>query len=83
MIEIWAAVCGASITIAGVGVTGLNRQAQQSRESIVRLTEAVENLTKRLDAMHEDMRKNETMVASRLGLLETSVARLEAHNDLV
>jgi hypothetical protein len=40
MVEVWAAVAGASITVAGVGVTGLNRQGQQGRDSLVRLTTA-------------------------------------------
>ena len=29
MVEVWAAVAGASITVAGLGVSGLNRQSLQ------------------------------------------------------
>ena len=44
MVEVWAAVAGASITVAGIGASGLNRQSQQGRDSLVRLTTAVDNL---------------------------------------
>ena len=40
MVEVWAAVAEASVTVAGLGVSGLNRQSQQGRDSLVRLTTA-------------------------------------------
>lgn len=81
MVEVWAAVAGASITVAGVGVTGLNRQSQQGRDSLVRLTAAVDNLSKQLDVLHTDIKSKDVEVFARLSDLERSVARLEGHSD--
>lgn len=77
MVEIWAAVAGASITVAGLGVTGLSRQNQQSRESLVRLTSSVDNLANRLDVLHNDIKTKDIEVFQRIGDLERAVARLE------
>ena len=46
MVEVWAAAAGASITVAGLGITGLKQQNQQGRDSLVRLTVAVDNLSR-------------------------------------
>lgn len=81
MVEVWAAVAGASITVAGLGITGLNRQSQQGRETLVRLTASVDNLSGRLDILHNDIKAKDTEVFARLSQLEQSVARLEGHTD--
>ena len=81
MVEVWAAVSGASITVAGVGVSGLNRQQQNGRESLVRLTASVDNLSSRLDILHNDIKTKDMEVFARLNELERSVARLEGHTD--
>jgi outer membrane murein-binding lipoprotein Lpp len=81
MVEVWAAVAGASITVAGVGVSGLNRQTQTSRESLVRLTASVDNLSSRLDILHNDIKTKDMEVFARLNELERQVARLEGHTD--
>ena len=81
MVEVWAAVAGASITVAGVGVSGLNRQTQTSRESLVRLTASVDNLSSRLDILHNDIKTKDMEVFARLNELERSVARLEGHTE--
>lgn len=80
MVEIWAAVAGASITVAGLGATGLNRQNQQSRESLVRLTSSVDNLANRLDILHNDIKTKDIEVFQRIGDLERAVARLEVQS---
>ena len=81
MVEVWAAVAGASITVAGLGITGLNRQSQQGRETLVRLTASVDNLSGRLDILHNDIKAKDTEVFARLSQLEQSVARLEGHTE--
>jgi hypothetical protein len=72
---------GASITVAGMGITGLSRQNQQSRESIVRLTTSVDNLVRRFDALHVDIKSKDAEVFNRLSELERSVARLEERQN--
>lgn len=79
MVEILAAVSGASITLAGIGISGMSRQNQQSRESMIRLATAVENLTNRLDVLHADIKNKDAEVFARLGSVEQSIARLEGH----
>ena len=81
MVEVWAAVAGASVTVAGLGVSGLNRQSQQGRDSLVRLTTAVDNLSSRLQILHDDIKTKDVEVFARLSELERSVARLEGHSD--
>jgi hypothetical protein len=81
MVEVLAAVAGASITVAGIGITGLSRQSQQGRESLIRLSTAVDNLANRLDVMHSDIKSKDVEVFARLSQLERDVARLEGHTD--
>tara|TARA_A100001201_G_scaffold98649_1_gene84991 strand:+ start:1561 stop:1812 length:252 start_codon:yes stop_codon:yes gene_type:complete len=81
MVEVWAAVAGASITVAGLGVSGVNRQSRQGQDSLIRLTAAVDNLSGRLDILHQDIKSKEVEVFGRLSELERSVARLEGHSD--
>ena len=81
MVEVWAAVAGANVTVAGLGVSGLNRQSQQGRDSLVRLTTAVDNLSSRLQILHDDIKTKDVEVFARLNELERSVARLEGHTD--
>ena len=81
MVEVWAAVAGASVTVAGLGVSGLNRQSQQGRDSLVRLTTAVDNLSSRLQILHDDIKTKDVEVFARLNELERAVARLEGHSD--
>ena len=81
MVEVWAAVAGASVTVAGLGVSGLNRQTRQGQDSLIRLTTAVDNLSSRLNVLHGDIRSKDIEVFARLNELERSVARLEGHSD--
>ena len=81
MIEVWAAIAGASITVAGVGVSGVNRQSRAGQDSLIRLTAAVDNLSGRLDILHNDIKTKDMEVFARLNELERSVARLEGHTD--
>ena len=81
MVEVWAAAAGASITVAGLGVTGLRQQNQQGRDSLVRLTAAVDNLSRQLDVLHTDIRSVNQEVFASLGDLEQAVARLEGHSN--
>tara|TARA_R100000734_G_scaffold15534_1_gene11684 strand:- start:319 stop:570 length:252 start_codon:yes stop_codon:yes gene_type:complete len=81
MVEVWAAAAGASITVAGLGVTGLRQQNQQGRDSLVRLTAAVDGLSRQLDVLHTDIKSRDQEVFARLSDLEQAVARLEGHSN--
>jgi hypothetical protein len=81
MVEVWAAVAGASITTAFMGISGFSRQSRQAQDTLIRLTIAVDNLTERLDVLHNDIKTKDMEVFARLNELERSVARLEGHSD--
>lgn len=81
MVEVWAAVAGASITVAGLGASGLSRQNRLGQDSLIRLTAAVDNLSDRLDILHNDIKSKDVEVFGRLSELERSVARLEGHSE--
>tara|TARA_R100000951_G_scaffold50954_1_gene43071 strand:- start:1911 stop:2165 length:255 start_codon:yes stop_codon:yes gene_type:complete len=81
VVEVFAAVAGASIGVAGLGIVRANGQNQTSRDSLVRLTSAVDNLATRMDLLHTDMMARDREVFGRLSDLERAVARLEGHSD--
>lgn len=81
VVEVWAAVAGASVGVASAGLTGMSRQSQQGRDSLIRLTSAVDNLANRLDVLHADIRTRDQEIFARLANLEQSVARLEGHSN--
>ena len=81
VVEVWAAVAGASVGVASAGLTGISRQNQQGRDSLIRLTTAVDNLASRLDVLHADIRARDQEIFARLATLEQSVARLEGHSN--
>jgi hypothetical protein len=81
VVEVFAAVAGASIGVAGLGIVRANGQNQTSRDSLVRLTSAVDNLATRMNVLHNDLTARDREIFGRLSDLERSVARLEGHSD--
>ncbi len=78
MLELLAAATGASITAAAMSLNSAAKQNIQTRETIVRLATAVENLSERLDEFHSDVKTNNSEIFQRLRMLEATVAKLEA-----
>jgi len=83
VVEIWAAVAGASIGVAASGIKGANRDNQHGRDSLVRLTSAVDNLASRMDVLHADLRVRDQELFARISDLEQNVARLEGHQNRI
>ena len=81
MIEIYAAVIGASIGIAGMTASGFGRRTTESRETVIRLTVAVENIAEKLDQLHQDMKTDRVEIYGRLNKCETRITSLEARPD--
>jgi len=79
VVEIWAAMAGAGIGVAASGIKGANRENQHGRDSLVRLTSAVDNLANRMDVLHADLRVRDQELFQRISTLEQDVARLEGH----
>jgi hypothetical protein len=78
VIEILAAVSGASITVAAMGAAGFTKRNNEGRDAVVRLTEAVTNVANRLDELHVDLKADRRETFTRLNECEQRLARLEA-----
>ena len=80
--EIAAAIVGAVLTFAGIGVTGVTKRATEGREAVIRLTLAVESASSRLEQLHVDLKSDRAETYSRLNGLEQRVSKLEARESL-
>jgi outer membrane murein-binding lipoprotein Lpp len=81
VVEIWAAVAGASIGVAASGLKGASRESQQGRDSLVRLTSAVDNLSAQVDLFRREQAAISTEVFARLSDAERAIARLQGITD--
>ena len=77
MIEIFAAVAGASLSWAAMGSMGRSNRAQSQQEAVVRLTSAVEHIATQLEVMHLDLREERKEFFGRLNSVEQRVSKLE------
>ena len=91
MIEIFAAVVGASLGIAGMSVSGYTRRTSESREAVIRLTAGVESIATKLEDLHQDMKAEKVQATAdrreiyerlndhgnRITALETSSTRID------
>ena len=78
MIELLAAVTGASISVAAMGLMGRSNRAQSQQVAVVRLTSAVEHIATQLEVMHLDLREERKEFFGRLNTVEQRVSKLEA-----
>lgn len=78
MIEIYAAVLGASIGIAGMSVSGFSRRNTESREAVIRLTMAVESIAGKLEELHQDIKEDRKTIYSRLSEHGNRITLLES-----
>ena len=78
MIEVIAAIAGASISVAAMGAMGFSRRSDEARDAVIRLTSAVEHIATQLDVLHTDMKEDRKETFSRLSGVEQRVSKLEA-----
>lgn len=78
MIEVFAAVAGAAITAAAMGLGGFSRRNDEARTAVIRLTTSVEHIATQLEVIHTDMRDANRETFGRLNLVEQRLAKLEA-----
>ena len=78
MIELIAAIAGASISVAAMGAMGFSKRNDEARDAVIRLTAAVEHIATQLEVMHTDIRSDRKETFSRLNGVEQRVATLEA-----
>ena len=78
MIEIYAAILGASIGIAGMSISGFTKRTSESREAVIRLTMAVESIAGKLEELHQDMREDRKTIYSKLDEHGNRITLLES-----
>jgi hypothetical protein len=78
MIEVLAAVAGAAITAAAMGLGGFTKRNDEARTAVIRLTTSVEHIAKQLEVIHTDMREANRETYTRLNSVEQRVSKLEA-----
>lgn len=81
MVEILAAVTGASISVAAMTWTGSMKRNTEGREAVIRLTAAVEHVAGRLEALHVDFKSDRHEIFGRLNGIEQRLAKFEATNS--
>ena len=77
MIELVAAIAGASISVAAMGMFGYSRRNEEASAAIVRLTSAVENIATSLNTLHIDIKETNREMFQRLNQVENRVSKLE------
>ncbi|NDE81453.1 MAG: hypothetical protein EB037_11165 [Actinobacteria bacterium] len=78
MIEVIAAVAGASISVAAMGAMGFSRRSDEARDAVIKLTTAVEHIAAQLEVLHTDMKEDRRETFGRLSTVEQRVSKLEA-----
>jgi hypothetical protein len=78
MIEVFAAIAGASISVAAMGAMGFSRKSNEARDAVIRLTSAVEHIATQLDVLHTDIKEDRKETFTRLNTVEQRVTKLEA-----
>ena len=80
MIEIYAAILGASIGVFGIGATSFNKRNSESREAVIRLTMAVESIAGKLEELTQDIRTDRKEIYTRLNEQGNRITILEGKN---
>lgn len=81
MLEIIAAIVGATMGGAGTGLMVASTRARENREIVIRLTVGMENVANRLEQLHIDIKADRTELFGRLANIEQRTSRLEAKLD--
>ncbi len=77
MIELIAAVAGASISVAAMGAMGFSRRNDEARDAVIRLTSAVEHIATQLEVLGSDIKEDRKETFTRLNTVEQRVSKLE------
>jgi hypothetical protein len=77
MIEVVAAIAGASISVAAMGAMGFGKRNDEARAAVIRLTSAVEHIAFQLENMHTDIKDDRRETYTRLNSVEQRVSKLE------
>jgi len=77
VVELVAAIAGASISAAAMGAMGFSRRNDEARNAVIRLTAAVEHIATQLEVLHTDIKEDRKETFQRLNQIENRVSKLE------
>ena len=77
MLELFAAVTGASLGALATSLSDRARRNIDARDAVIRLTTAVEQISHQLEVLHEDNKTERREIYGRLGDIEQRVSKLE------
>jgi predicted nucleic acid-binding Zn-ribbon protein len=77
VVEIYAAILGASIGVAGLSLSGFNKRQNEAHDAVVRLSVAVENIAEKLEDLHKDMKDDRERIYGKLEVHENRLTMLE------
>ena len=80
MVEVVAAIAGASISVAAMGALGFTKRTDEARDAVIRLTSAVEHIATQLEVLHTDIKDDRKETFQRLNIVEQRVTKLEARS---
>ena len=78
MIEVWAAIIGASCAIGASGIGAFIRRDDEAAKSVVRLTMAVEHIAGEVSLLRAEIKSDRQELFPRLNTLEQRLAVLES-----
>ena len=81
MVEVVAAIVGASIGVAGVSASSFGKRNNESREAVIRLTMAVESIAGKLEELHQDMKSDRKEIYSKLSNHDHRLTLLESRDS--
>lgn len=77
MIELVAAIAGASISVAAMLSVGATKRNEEASNAIAKLTSSVEHISKTLEIIHVDIKESNKEIFGRLNQVENRVSKLE------
>ena len=77
MLELFAAVTGASLGALATSLSDRARRNIDARDAVIRLTTAVEQISHQLEVLHEDNKTDRREIYGRLGDIEQRISKLE------
>lgn len=77
MIEVFAAIAGAALSVGAMAFGGSLKRSNESREAVLRMTLGLEQISSKLEQLHIDFRTDRKELFGRITSLESKVAKLE------
>ena len=80
MIEIWAAVVGASCVIGASSIGAFMRRDDEASKCVVRLTVAVEHIAGEVSLLRSEIKSDRQELYPRINAMEQRIAILESRD---